>query len=785
MTLKKLVNYFTFAVLCIILQISTADARQQQQQIPILKVRSIEVIGNERSDADRIRLNSGLGPIGKSFTGDDVAEAIKRLWNLGTFSDIQIKKKDTSTESEYDFIIEVTEHPQLDLIQIKGNDNIKTDKLLDELNFYRGQTISPSRVKAGQKNILELYKEKGYLLASAEAEVVKSLESERARVSVIYTVNEGKKVKIEKIYFEGNDAFNDGKLRKQFKETKEDGLFTGGNFNREEYEADKELLLAFYKKEGYMFAEIVSDSLYYDEPKEHMFIKLNIKEGDRYYFRKIEFEGNEIFPNELLQERLDIGTGDAYNEEKLQKGKSEIQNTLYYNAGHLFANVVDAPVPVPGTDSIDVKFNINENRAVQVYKVDIYGNTRTKEKVIRREIRIKPGDTFSYQLIERSMNALMLLNYFQIVTPNVNLVNQSNPGEEQVNITFTVQEKSTDTAAMNAGYSQRDGLIGGISLGMNNFMGNGQQLQFDWQFGKIYRSFSLGFTEPYLFDSKTIAGFNIYDLRRGGEWYGYNQKSRGFTLRLGRRFTWPDDFFQGNWYLGFSKNRYEELEGGYDISNYFYLGNATRVYLMQVISRDSRNHAEFPTNGSEVSHSFQFTGGFLGGTEDFVKNTFISKWYMPAFWKFIFAQSAETGIINTFNNNNNIGPQELFFMGGSAISLGTSLRGYDERQVGSHFLDDYPTGGRVQVKFATELRFPISSAPTIYGLTFAEAGNVWPHHKYFNPFELKRSAGFGIRLFMPMIGMIGFDFGYGFDNIDEFGIKKGRWKTHFQFGRGF
>ncbi|MCP4724123.1 MAG: outer membrane protein assembly factor BamA [bacterium] len=782
MNYKNLSKYSLFILVILLVFNGIAGA---QQEVPLLKVRSIEVIGNDRSDADRIRLNSGLGPIGKTFTGDDVAEAIKRLWNLGTFSDIKINKKETSTDSEYDFIIEVKEHPQLDLIQFKGNDNIKTDKLLDELNYYRGQTISPSRVEGGRKNILELYKEKGYLLATAEAEVVRSLESERARVSVIYTVDEGKKVKIEKIYFEGNEAFSDGKLRKQFKGTKEDGLFTGGNFVKTEYEEDKGLLIEFYKKEGYKFAEVVSDSLYYDDLKEHMFIKVNVNEGMRHYFRNITFTGNEIFPDGLLQERLDIGTGDAYNEEKLQRGKGEIQNTLYYNAGHLFASVIESPVPVQGTDSIDVEFNITENRAVQVYKVDIYGNTVTKEKVIRREIRIKPGDTFSYQMIERSMNALMQLNYFQVVNPNVNLVNQSNPGEEKVNIIFTVQEKSTQTAAMNAGYSQRDGLIGGISLGLNNFMGNGQQLQFDWQFGKIYRSFSLGFTEPYLFDTKTIAGFNVFDLRRGGEWYGYNQESRGLTLRLGRRFTWPDDYFQGNWYLGFSKNRYEELEGGFNISNYFYLGNATRVYITQVLSRISMNHAEFPTLGSEVSHSVQYTGGFLGGTEDFVKNNFVSKWYMPAFWKFVLAQSAETGIINTFNNNETIGPQELFFMGGSAISLGTSLRGYDERQVGSHFLDQYPTGGRVQVKFSTELRFPISAAPTIYGLAFAEAGNVWPHHKYFNPFDLRKSAGFGIRLFMPMIGMIGFDFGYGYDNYDEIGNKVGKWKTHFQFGRGF
>jgi outer membrane protein insertion porin family len=484
---------------------------------------------------------------------------------------------------------------------------------------------------------------------------------------------------------------------------------------------------------------------------------------------------------------FNIKKGDVYNSERIGKALFIIQQE-YSNIGYLKAGI-EAPERPVGIDSVNIQFNVVEKTPVTVNRIDIKGNTKTKEKVIRRELKIKPGDIFNYAKLTRSFRDISILNYFSNIGQEFKFIDEERTA---LDLTITVEEKSTDTANMSAGFSQRDGMIGALGLSMNNLMGNGQQLYIDWQFGRIYRSFQIGFTEPWLFDTPTSGGFSIFDVHRGGEFYGYEQDSKGITFRVGRRLKWPDDYFRGDWYFEYSNNRYSNVQNGLNLSQYLIREKTTQVSITQIIMRSSQGNeknpaiaAEFPSNGSTVSFSSQYSGGILTGTENFIKFTLNTDWYTPALYHFVLYQNVLMGLIKNLDPKYNLSPQELFFLGGSALTIGTALRGYDDRMVGPLSEDNsWPLGGQALLKATTELRFNISRNPTIYGLFFAEAGNNWLNISYTNPFDLKRSTGAGLRFFMPMLGMVGFDIAYGFDNYTSPGKRRG-WMPHFQFGRGF
>lgn len=772
----KMRDVFIGCVLSVLIFTAAASAQNGDNKI----LGSVRVEGNTSIDEDLIKLLSELLPLPKDVYGEDFSNAVKLLWELDSFSDIQIFA-DNPEDKIINVVIKVKEYPSLNSIQFVGNDKTSDEKMRNLVNLFPGSKISPSRIHNSTQNIKSDYIEKGYLLAEIDAQTV-FLEEEN-KVDLVFNINEGEKVKIKSITFEGNENYSDKELRKQFDKTKQDGLFRGGDFDKVEYEDDKKKLIRFYNKEGYRDASVISDSISFSDDKKKMNISVRVDEGIQYYFRNITYEGNGQIDTEVLQEIANINKGDIYNYEKLLKSMDEIQQ-IYYNNGHLFTQINFPERPV-GVDSVDVRFVLFEGVPVKVNRVNIIGNTKTKEKVIRREIDILPGDIFNYTKVERSIRDLSVLNYFGNLDFDVIVLDTAN-----VDVKFIVEEKSTDTANMSAGFSQRDGLIGSLGLSMNNFMGNGQQVSIDWQFGKIFRSFRIGFTEPYLFDTNTLAGFSVFDIRRGGDFYGYDQESKGATIRLGKRLRWPDNFFRGDWFFEFSKNNISNVRSDLDLQR-FLISNSTRVSVSQIISRDSRSNfknpgiaAEFPANGSTLSLSTQFSGGPLGGSEDFMKYRFNTEWYTPAFLGFVLFNNMQLGFIHDFSSQGSVSPQELFFMGGSALSIGTSLRGYDERSVGPTSRDGFALGGKTMMKLSTELRFNLSQRPTIYGLFFAEAGNNWRDVTFTDPFDLKRSVGAGIRLFMPMLGMIGFDIGFGFDNFDEFGNRKG-WLPHFQFGRGF
>ena len=743
---------------------------------------SIEVEGNTSISDDLIKLYSELTPLPKAVFAEDFSNAVNKLWGLQSFSDIQIYSRNPK-DRVVDIVIKVEELPSLNQIHLVGNKKIKEEKINEVIGLFPGKKIATVQVHRKIDEIKNLYISEGYLLAEVETETV--INPETNRIDIVYTIDEGEKVTIEHISFTGNNNIRDKALRKQLSDTKENGLFKGGDFDRAKYEDDKKKLVTYYKNEGFRDAVVVSDSIYYSENQKDMSILINVEEGDRYYFRNIEFEGNEKFNDEDLVSMVGITKGENYNFEKLTKGRGVIEQFLY-NDGHLF-NRINFPERPVGKDSVDIQFVIYEGEPVKVNRVNITGNTKTNDKVIRRELKIKPGNIFNYALVERSQRDISILNYFSMVDMKIDVRD-----EENIDLNWVVEEKSTDTANMSAGFSQRDGIIGGLGLSMNNLLGNGQQLSLDWQFGKIFRSFQLTFSEPWLFDSQTLAGFSIFDIRRGGRFYGFNQESTGASLRIGRRLRWPDDFFRGDWIYSYSENSISDLEDDNDLK--LFLINrlqTTQSAITQLITRDSRINlkypalsAEFPSSGSTVSFATKFSGGLLGGTENFIKYKLNTEWYTPAIGDLVLYQNMQFGIIDVIGEQSNISLQELFFMGGTAIALGTGLRGYDERSVGPLSSSGNPLGGKTMIKLTTELRANLIRSPLIFGLLFAEAGNNWIDFDFVDPFDLKRSAGLGVRMVVPMLGMVGLDFAYGFDNLNAEGKSLG-WKTHFVFGRGF
>lgn len=744
---------------------------------PKLRILGISIEGNQTTDAGLIRAYSGL-TVGKEISGDDIQSAIRQLWLLDLFSDIQVLEDREVAEGVY-LTIQVEEYPRLEEVETSGNRKLKKDDLDAVIGLTPGQVLHPRDIVRLTTRLKAKYASKGYLLAIVDAETYASTTTGRQVVKI--TIHEGKKVKIKRVKFEGNTAFPDKTLRKRLKKTRRKTLFRSGAFNEENFREDLNTLGEFYRAAGYRDFEVISDSISYTPDLRRMVVTITVREGPIYHYGEITWSGNQLFSHEILEDKLQIACGDRYSEKKFQQGLQEI-GAIYYDRGYIYASVVPAETP-RGTDTVDVHVSISEGREFKVRRIYIEGNTKTKEKVIRRELVLFPGETFDVSRLRRSIREITILNYFSNIVPDVVPISES-----EVDLYIKVEEKSTDQAMVSAGYSQRDGFIGTVGFQMNNLLGNGHQFSLDWNFGKVYRSFSISFTEPWLFDTRTLVGVSFFDTHRGGSYYGFDEDIIGGSVRLGRRLKWPDDYFRLDYIYRLDRTEYSNFTESFRAMNPRSLReNVPRISssLTQIITRDSRDDPEFPSSGSVNLLRTELTGGPLGGHDQFVKVNLSSKWYLPLAAGFVLVSLSETGALDGLTSDLRDVPYfDYFFMGGSGLSLGTSLRGYDERAVGPQ-VGGYAVGGKTLFKQSLELRFPVMRNPTVFLLTFAEAGNVWRSFEETDPTDLKRSVGFGIRLFMPFIGMIGLDYGLGLDYEDARGLRTTNWEPHFQFGRSF
>jgi outer membrane protein insertion porin family len=819
-----------------ILVLSCMEVYPQTQKVSY-KILGITVIGNKSADAGLIISNTGL-KIGDevSVPGDQTNNAIKHLWNLGIFENVELlieKKIDDGIFLQ----INVKEYPRLEKIVFRGNDEISESDLNKKITIVRGQTLKPQEISRIKNKIKASYDEEGYLNAVIEPKFysffradtsdkkvniiwrddnnlskeytttfdldkvtsINSIARIKDRTVVIFDINEGQEVTIRSIIFHGNTAFPDGDLKSEFDDTKESRwwkFWSSAKFKRDKFEKDKELLTKFYRKKGYRDFGILRDSIVYSEDNKQLDLIVDVYEGNQYKVRNIKWEGNTVYTDEQLNERLDFKKGDVFDYEKFNQNlhyneKQSDASSLYQDNGYLGFNL-DAKENKITSDSIDLDIKVNEGSRFKIGKVDITGNDKTKDKVIRRELYTIPGSYFSRSFILRSIQQLANLQFFNVESLYKTGIDYRPANDSTVNLVYKVEEKSSDYLNASVGYSGSYGFSGSVGFTLTNFslaepfqMGAGQVLNFNWQFGvgNYYRTFSLGFTEPWFMDTPTSVGFDIFDTRQR---YVYDLSQTGITLRVGRRLTWPDDYF---YIQGMFRFQYNDVIDGQG----YYAQGLTRQYTLgSTISRTDIDDPIFPTRGSKVTLDAQLSGGpFLPGNLNYYKINLKSEWYKSLFNnnRIVFYTSAELGYIGELEHGTRakINPFEFFYMGGTGLIIATtSLRGYEDRSVGQK---DASTGNvlgsSVMSKFTSELRFALAREPIpIYLLAFLEAGNVYYDINQTNLFDLKRSAGVGARILLNPIGLIGFDYGYGFDRKSVDG-KAPQWIFHFQFGKGF
>ena len=802
--------------LLVIITVYQIVIAQNVNQISLVKV---DVVGNTITSENTIIFTSGLRE-GTMVNPTDFPRAIKRLWQLGLFQDVQLQFED-ETDDGLSLKIKVKENYILGNIKYEGNKKIKDAKFEEELGLTRGQRIKPNSLNLANNIIKDLYNEKGYLNAEISSELIISKDDFPKNTSrdsklirdIVFKISEKNKIKINKIFFKGNKSFSDFRLRWQLKETKQQPfyMFWRSTFNNSSFEEDKELLSTFYRNKGYRDFEILEDSITYSKNLKKMNITLTISEGEKYKYRNFSWEGMSLFSEKDLQNTLSIDKGDQFSDEEFNLALFSRVQGLYLDRGYIYSRIDPQITPI-GPDSLDIHFIVTENHKVYINNIIVQGNTRTRENVIRRQLRVFPGDVYNQERIGRSYREIMMLNFFADAAPNIIPVS-----DDKVDVEFNVEEKPAGQASANMGYSQYLGLTGGGGITLPNFRGRGQSLSFSFNAGvsgggqnsyayQSYnsdrpksRSASISFTDPMVNDTKNLIGGSLFYRMTGGSTMYYSPLETtiaGASIMLGRIFKWPDDFFRGTWQLQMNRRQYSGSQQ--DINNY--AGGRTKsdgISIVQSIRRDSRDHPEFPTIGSSFSLNSTLSGWLLGGQENFHKHTLNLEWFTPTFWKFVLMNSMKIGAINELPSKNNspsyIPYNDRFIMGGNGIPYGNVLRGYDDNRVGPLTTSGNPIGGNTLVKFSTEFRVPFAENPVVYGMVFAEMGNVWSSTDLMErlslprsgPLDLKRSAGVGVRFFMPMIGMLGFDFARGFDRVDNNGKFKPEWKTTLTFGQQF
>ncbi len=786
----KIVAFVLVVAGCVLC--SPVSAQQKAPAQEVFKILGISVEGNTLADPAAIIANSGL-KVGDEVTvpGDQVGQAIRRLWGLKLFDDVQVSIDRRAGNGIYILLL-VKELPRFDHTEFVGRNEVSEDDITKKIGLVKGQVFQPQETIRIQKEIKKLYEKEGYLLAVIKVEAAK-MDTVKNRIVLKITIEEGNEVQVDHIQFQGNSAFTDGDLRGAMDETSEKHwwkFWSSAKFDRKKYDEDKKKILEFYQKNGYRDAQVLGDSIWYSASKEDMDILIRVKEGAQYKIRRITWQGNTVYSADELNARLGMINGEIYNQEKFDHNLrgNESQNdvaSLYLDNGYLRVNLEPTETRV-GEDSVDITINVYEMNQFKIGHVNIRGNTKTQEKVIRRELYTRPGDYFSRAAIMRSIRQLSVLNYFnpEKIKPDYNLVD-----DKTVDLTYEVEEKSSDNINASVGYSGAFGVTGALGFTINNFSisepltgGAGQILNFEWQFGEgsRFRTFSLGFTEPWLMGEPTLFGVTLFDTR---QIYGFDLQQTGASIRIGRRFKWPDDFFRGDWILNGQFNNVRAGEGIYRE------GVSRQVSLTQIITRNSIDNPVFPTYGSNVSLSIELSGGPLPGNVSFTKWIFSSEWYIPMFnstrvalyWNSTYGYLAPIG--SSFIN-----PIDEFIMGGTGLGYvaTTPLRGYDDQSIGVRNDIGTVAYGNVMTKQTLELRFAAALNPIpIYFLLFAEGGNVYPTLSEANFFDLKRSAGFGARIQIQPIGLLGFDYGYGFDNPDPTNHNASGWHFHFQFGRGF
>ena len=861
----------------------------------VYEVAEIEVIGEKYLDEVALKSLAGI-KVGDniSIPGEAISGAIKKLWKQGIIGDIKIVINKIEDDKVYLSIV-LKERPRLSTFNIKGIGRTQKTELTEKINLIRGRIVTDAVLKNTQNIIETFFKKKGFY--NVDVGIKQEIDTIVANsIKLDINVTKNKKVKIDNVSFEGNKNYSDAKLKGKLKKSgervritlfkeifdktlsliKPKNLFGEKNgikpneviefvtdnakinilksskFIAAELENDKDNLIAFYQSKGYRDIKIIDENI--TRKGDYIDLKLNIDPGNRYYFRNINWTGNYIYDEDVLNEVLGIKPGDIYDTETLEKKitynptGSDVSG-LYQDNGYLFSNIQPIEVGIVN-DSVDIEMRVYEGAQATINKILIKGNDRTSDHVIRRELRTIPGQKYNRSELIRTQRELSQLGYFD--PENINPIPVPNPQNETVDITWEVQEKPSDQVELSGGWGGYFGFVGTVGLSFSNFsvknikdldkwrplpVGDGQKLSVRVQAnGRQFQTYSFTFSEPWLGGRKPnnfsinysysvnrmldffgTGGYNPYGGYGGYGGYGYggqtskdskiigSMKVHAITIGLGRRIVWPDDFFIISNSL---------LYYNYDLFNFgqslgFDTGVTNTIAFKTNISRNSVDNPMFPRSGSMFSLDVAITPPYSKWNNinyetaepqerykwaEYHKWMFDSKFYTRIIGDLILESRAHFGYIGAYGDENKIGPFERFYLGGDGLSgsysnflLGTeriALRGYENNSLVPLDIERNIRGGTIYNKFVFELRHPISLNPnaTIFGLTFLEAGNNWNSQKDFNPFDLYRSAGLGVRIFMPAFGLLGIDWGYGFDKLPGQPNRSGP-QFHFSIGQ--
>ncbi|MFN6320148.1 MAG: outer membrane protein assembly factor [Bacteroidota bacterium] len=853
-------------------------------------IADIAVKGNKAFDPAIVISVSGLA-VGDEVTlpgGDNFAKAINKLWSQNMFTNINIwitKLEENNIWVEIDAV----ERPMLADYKFKGIRKTESDELKDKVGLVKSRVVTDNMKLSAKENIIKYYTEKGFRGAAVEIEEKPDAYSPDKTV-LTFNIVKGLKVRISELFFFGNQSAAIPSLKRKLKGTKEmtritlypDSavspygpiktytakefiknwgflkpsqirdfmdpwfrfkLFASAKFDEKKYLEDKEKILQYYNSLGYRDAVIASDTQYYDK-KGKLNISMKVEEGSKYYFGNMTWKGNTKYADSILNMVLGIKKGDTYNIDILNKklGKQLSPeggdvSSIYMDDGYLFFSVNPIETSVY-SDTIDHELRITEGPQATIKNVNISGNDKTKEHVIRRELRTVPGEKFSRSDLIRSQREILNLGYFN----QEKLGMQPVPNQEDgtVDINYTVEEKSSDQLELSAGWGGNIGLTGTLGVTFNNFSikniwkktawdplptGDGQKLSIRYQSnGRYFRSVNFSFTEPWfggkkrnsftfnVFNTKFTNAYNPFTFRYDRTFVDSSYLSTsGATIAFGKQLKWPDDFFS----LVTSLNYIQYRAKNYAIFPSFSTGISNNINLKLALQRTSIDQPIFPRSGSNFLASAAFTPpwSYITGVnqKDIFRLVEYHKWRFNAEWfvpigkpagedksrQFVLRMAAKYGFIGRYNKNIPISPFERFQVGDAGITNNFGVLGYDlvahrgypvydnsdptvnpDKTAASQFFTIFN-------KYSMEMRYPFVTNPssTIYGLAFYEAANGWFSFKEWNPFRLRRSVGLGVRFFLPMFGLLGFDYGVGLDRLTPNG--RLRDASRFTFMLGF
>ena len=763
---------------------------------PAPLVGRIMVKGNAATDSARIVRTFEVVP-GSRFSLEAVQRGIRKLFTLGLFSDAWVERLPRG--SEVDLMIHVIERPRIASIAFSGNKKRGSDDLEKKLFLHAGEPYDPVKVQTQIDTLVQYYHDQGFGRAAIAARADSSIGGNRVKLT--FAISEGERVRITRIEFVGTQAFRAKKLRKALA-TKAKGLFGGGELKDETFSEDTEKLTDFYRNHGYRDARVVAHDLRPGKKPRDLTLVFTIGEGRPYAMGAVSWTGNQVVKGATLEKLWAPKPGERYDASRIQRAQADAY-AAYAEQGYLYVGI--EPRETVRDSAVDVAYGIQEGAPSNVRYIDITGNHGTREKVIRREIDIHEGDRFKRSALVRSQGNVFRLGFFEDV--QIDFV----PAESSdVDINLKVKEKQVGTASAGAGYTAESGLTGFIELGHNNVLGNGQNVSIHLERGAKRSDYYLSFTEPWFRDTPTLLGFSAFKTDQALDLY--DQKQTGGSVRIGRPLRWPD------YSRGSLSYQLEDVTIFIDkptlsaqdsiVLRGLQNGKPTRTSSISAnFLRNSANNPFYPTAGTKFSIESEVAGGPFGGSVNFHKHRIEGRMYLPSIFKsFTTMVRGRVGFLGEYPDQHlDVPPYERFRLGGGTTP--DPLRGYDDymvvpekfiRDVNTSVIDHidslttpgvkdtvfkttvvrYP-GGRFMTLFSIEQQFPI--AHPLHGVLFFDAGNTWDLVQEARPFDLKMGAGAGIRLEIPLLGNIGFDFGYGFNRGDLRDHPK--WVGHFLLGQ--